>query len=496
MDAATPIRLHHVQQPAHRPARYLSPATLEEVLDLLAEHGAGARVVAGGTDVMVEFDRGGRSGVHTLIDLTRINGLDSIHQSRHGVHLGPLVTHNQCVTSPLVRDVALPLAQACWEVGSPALRNRATVVGNVVTASPANDSISALVALDAELTLMSARRGMRIVPIAEFHTGVRQSVLADDELVTGVTFPALDGDRRGIYLKLGLRKAQAISVVHLAIVLSGGSDSNGSAGAVVADARVVLGSVAPTVARVGEIEALLNGQELTDAVIADSAARAAESVQPIGDLRSPATYRSDQVEVMVRRALQALREGNQAAAFPAAPPVLGGPAVEVDESAPAVAPLTDSDEIEATIDGQPVQAPFSPSTLLDWLRDDAALTGTKEGCAEGECGACTVMLDGTAVLSCLVPAGRAHGAVLTTVAGLADEAGLHSVQGAFIEEAAVQCGYCIPGFLVAGAALLADQPTPTDEQIELGLSGNLCRCTGYTKITEAMRAAARAGGQA
>jgi aerobic-type carbon monoxide dehydrogenase small subunit (CoxS/CutS family) len=133
------------------------------------------------------------------------------------------------------------------------------------------------------------------------------------------------------------------------------------------------------------------------------------------------------------------------------------------------------------------------NTLLDWLRDHSSrpVLGVKEGCAEGECGACTVQIDGVAAMSCLITAAQADGSDVTTVEGLADDAGLHPLQEAFVDEFAVQCGFCIPGFLVAGASLLDEHPAPTDAQIELGLSGNLCRCTGYYPITEAVR---RAGG--
>lgn len=132
-------------------------------------------------------------------------------------------------------------------------------------------------------------------------------------------------------------------------------------------------------------------------------------------------------------------------------------------------------------------------TLLDLLRWDLGLTGTKEGCGEGECGACTVLLDGQPVNSCLVLAVQADGRQVLTVEGLAAGGNLHPLQQAFIEEGAVQCGYCTPGMLMAAAALLAHNPSPSEEEVRQAISGNLCRCTGYRSIIKAILRAAGGG---
>ncbi len=131
-------------------------------------------------------------------------------------------------------------------------------------------------------------------------------------------------------------------------------------------------------------------------------------------------------------------------------------------------------------------------TLLDVLRNELDLTGSKEGCGTGDCGCCTVLVDGTPVNSCLMLAIQAEGREVVTVEGIAPDGGLHPLQEKFVEYGAVQCGFCIPGFIVAAKAFLDDHPNPTKEEIRVALAGNLCRCTGYTKIVEAVAAAAQA----
>ncbi len=147
--------------------------------------------------------------------------------------------------------------------------------------------------------------------------------------------------------------------------------------------------------------------------------------------------------------------------------------------------------IELTINGMKRKVETTHSTrLLDLLRDDLHLIGTKEGCGKGECGACTVIMNGELIASCLVLAPQADGAVITTIEGVGDDKCLDSVQEAFIETGAVQCGFCTPGMILAVKKLLEENPHPNEEEIKRGISGNLCRCTGYQKIFDAIKLAA------
>jgi len=148
-------------------------------------------------------------------------------------------------------------------------------------------------------------------------------------------------------------------------------------------------------------------------------------------------------------------------------------------------------KINFTINGTKRECTVNSTTrLLDLIRDDLKLTGTKEGCGKGECGACTVIMNDKLVTSCLVLAYEADGAEITTIEGLSNGNNIHIIQQAYIETGAVQCGFCTPGFILATKKLLDDTPNPTDEEIKRGLSGNICRCTGYQKIIDAVKLAA------
>ncbi len=462
-----------------------SAATLEDAVNTLAQNAHKARIVAGATDLILEIERGARPDVQTLIDISRIPGLDQIHLDENGwIHLGPLVTHNAAVSSKIIQEYALPLAQACWEVGSPQIRNRGTLAGNLITASPANDTITPLMALGARLTLLSTR-GSREVELAQFYTGVRRTVLGPDEILTDIAFPALTSNQKGMFIKFALRKAQAISLLNAAVVLC-------VSGNKVMQAVITLGAVAPVIIHAVQAEKFLTGKILNEETIQAAARLAMDSATPISDVRASAAYRKKMVQVVVKRTLEAIFLEQERANLPKNPVVLQG----VKQQRPAVLKKSvlhaDGEILVTKING--VEYTFNhgyTKTLLDFLRDDVGLNGTKEGCAEGECGACTVYLDGAAVMSCMVPAARAHRAEIVTIEGLADKERLHPVQEAFIQDGAVQCGYCTPGFLMSAAKLLEEKPAPTQDEIKHALTGNLCRCTGYYKIVEAIEHAAQ-----
>lgn len=466
---------------------FIQPRTVDETVQLLAQYGAAARIINGGTDLLIEIERKIRSP-QVLIDISRVPELDTIREDGDHIRLGPSVTHNQVVGSDLLRRLAYPLVRACWEVGAPQIRNRGTIAGNLVTASPANDTIVPLWAMGAEVRLKSVR-GERVVPFSTFFQGVRKTAMQPDEMVVQVQFQKMSSKDRGTFIKLGLRRAQAISVVSAAVVLEF-EDME------ISNAWIALGAVAPTIITCGDAEQVMVGQYLHDSVIQEAAELAAQEARPIDDVRGTADYRREMVRVCVTRAMRALRDNVYD--LPEKPVMLWGSTDgHFKPHDHATETHTEKDVIETRVNGEKVSAKGSDKSLLRFLREDLKMIGTKEGCAEGECGACTVYLDGIAVMSCLVPAARAHHARVDTIEGLAPKrdgaaaSGLHPVQQKFIEHGAAQCGYCIPGFVMSGAKLLEENPHPEKSDVEQAISGNLCRCTGYYKIIRAIQDAGK-----
>lgn len=450
----------------------------QEAVRLLADSGPQARLVAGGTDLLVQL-RDMPEATSILVDVTRASDFTGVALTPSGENLriGAAATYAEILQSDLVWAHAPLLAQAVSQIGSVQIRARGTLGGNLGTATPAGDSLPALLVLDAQVHLLGSKEA-RALPLEKFFLGVRKTALAPGEVITHVEIP-LRPARRGAFAKFGLRRSQVISVVSVAAALE--EDEAGR----VTLARLALGAVAPTPCRAPAAEKVLEGSQLVPSVIEEATQMAAAAAQPIDDIRGSAAYRRAIARTLTRRVLEDLARD-----APAPRPLeaaLSHPLPRLPRPA-----NWDGRSLRCRVNGEETMIPdVRGKNLLRVLREDLNLTGVKDGCSAGECGACTVLLDGVAVTSCLVPAPQAHGREIVTVEGLARGGQLHPLQEAFLEHAASQCGYCTPGMLMAAESLLRAVPQPALEQVKAGLAGNLCRCTGYYQIFEAVQDAAR-----
>jgi xanthine dehydrogenase iron-sulfur cluster and FAD-binding subunit A len=482
--------------------RYHAPESVTQAVAILAERGAATVVLAGGTDVMVRLSRGAiPAGRTDLLILGRIPGLRAIRIEGGRFVVGATVTAADLVADPLVLAHAPILARVADRLASAQVRTLATIGGNLANASPAGDLINPLLLLDAVLTLVS-RDGSRDVPVAEFFTGPGRTVMTPGELLTAISFCVPAPERVFRFEKAGTRPSMECSVVTVGLAFT-------PRGGRLEGVRVAYGSSAPVPLRGRAAEAVLEGAGLSAPVVEAAAAAAAGEVSPISDIRGGADYRRALVAEFLRRLLDpefALRAGPHAAPPPgprAAPPPTASapcapapaPAACAPTSAPAASPGPGPGATVAlrfTLNGEAVATGVPAEWPADrLLRERFSLLGVKPGCGEGECGACTILLDGKAVNSCLVPSALLDGRTVVTVEGLATPDGrLHPVQEAFVAAGAVQCGFCTPGMVLRTVSFLAEHPRPTDFEIARSIEGNLCRCTGYVKILEAIRNAA------
>jgi len=462
---------------------YYNASDIEHALKVLDDQYGQAKIVAGGTDLILELERGLWPEVNALIDVSRIRFNKGIYKDKEGyIHINPFMTHNECLASKLLRDEVPLLFQALWQIGSPQIRNRGTIAGNLATSSPANDSITPLMALNAELTL-SSHEGSRQIKLSDFYTGVRKNILKPNELITDIRFLGLNNIQRSIFLKYALRNAQAISVVNIAMIIEVSNNT-------INKASITLGAVAPTIIHAKKTEEYLNGKNIDLNLISELSQSICDESKPIDDIRGSANFRKQMIKVLAKKGLNILFKNEKYDPVPKKP-------IMLSESHKVKNEISDKSynnfakEIVTIINGKEyIFKNGLNKTLLRLIREDAGLIGTKEGCAEGECGSCTLFLDGKAVMSCMVPAPRAHMAKIETIESIASNGKLHPIQEAFIEEGAVQCGYCTPGFIMSGVKLLEEEENPKDTQIKEAFAGNLCRCTGYYKIIKAVEKAA------
>lgn len=463
--------------------RYFTVDSIKDALEILDSAGEKARIIAGGTDLVLEMKNGQHPEIDTLVDITRIEGLDNVWMEGKYIYVGPLTTHNQCLMSDDLKKYGFPLVRAAYSVGAPQIRNIGTIVGNLVTGSPANDTITPLVALDAELIIRSKSKE-RTVKLSKYYKGVRKTDMAPDEMVIALRFPKMMANQKGAFIKYLLRETHAISVANVCVILT-------MEGELINKAVVTLGAVAPTIIHSKKAESFLKGKTLTQETLSKSAELAKQDATPITDIRSSEAYRSHLIPVLLKKALSSIKnETWNTFEFP--PVLLWGSETNFIDPIQQTIKHDKSTPMSLSINGEEkVFNRGQNSTLLSLVRDVAGLTGTKEGCGEGECGACTLHLNELPVFSCLVPAPKAHNGEVTTIEGIAKENELHPVQEAFVNAGAVQCGFCTPGFIMSAVKLIEEKPHPTEMDIKQGLAGNLCRCTGYYSIIEAVEKAAK-----
>jgi len=283
---------------------YLRPERLSEALDVLKKRGREAKVLAGGTDLLVRMKEDAvRPKV--ILDIGRVEELRGIRQEDRSVWVGPLTTHREIAGTDLVRRHARALAEGAARVGSPQIRHRATIGGNLVNASPAADSVPPLFVLGAEVHISSAG-GDRWLAVGDFFRGPGETVLEPNELVTGLRIPLPDDDRTiSRYEKFGTRSALSVAVASVAAAAAREPDGR------LEWIRIAMGSVGPVVLRAGEAEKMLAGKEIDERLIDRAARAAAGQCCPIDDVRGSAWYRRRLATALLKRILRAWMERNQ-----------------------------------------------------------------------------------------------------------------------------------------------------------------------------------------
>jgi CO/xanthine dehydrogenase FAD-binding subunit len=275
---------------------YVSANDVGHAVALLAEHGAAAKILAGGTDLLADLKFSGH-GLDMIVDISRVDELKHIAIVDGELHIGALVTHTDIMRSPVIRDMFPALVEAAHTIGAVQTRNLGTIGGNLVTCVPSMDSGPTLIALDAAVTVASAE-GQRQMPLASLFAGPRKTSLKPGELLIDIVIPKANLGKPAAFEKFGLRKGQALALVNAAAAFWV-DDGKG----VFAAPRVSLGAVAPTVIRALKAEAYLDGLEITAEAMAEAGRIAATEAKPISDFRASADYRRELIAVLVKRAL-------------------------------------------------------------------------------------------------------------------------------------------------------------------------------------------------
>jgi len=458
---------------------FRSPDTLDEALTVLAEGGDDIKLLSGGMSLMPMMGLG-LVRPRIVLSLNRIEGRRYVKEDRDVLRIGAGTRHYEILRDPLIGRHFSLLSEAAAFIGDTQVRNRGTIGGSMAHSDPAADYSPVLVAAGARVILRS-KRGERELAADQFYINLMATALAPDEILTEVIVPKLRAGR-GAYTRFH-RVEGNFAIVNAAAIVSD------------ARARVALGGVGSTPVALDVTAELAHGVNGEALAAVGRRVHAACTDAP-EDLNASPEYRREMAAVYAERALKvaAGRMASQQASE--AGRKLAAPVPVPRKTAPGTIGGALRTVIALSVNGQPRRVEADNRVVLaDLLREVIGLTGTHIGCGTGSCGACTVMLDGRTVKSCSVLAADVDGCAVETIESLASDIHhLHPVQESFVRNHGLQCGYCTPGMVMSALQLLRDNPNPDENAIRHGISGNLCRCTGYQFIVKSIADATRALG--
>ena len=482
--------------------------SVDDAVRLLLEYPQ-AQIIAGGSDVLVQMREGKRAGA----ELVSIYGLDELRgvvmEEDGTIRIGSLTSFSHITKDPIIQKYINVLGEAVDMVGGPQIRNIGTIGGNTCNGVTSADSASTLFAWDAVIEL-AGPDGIRRIPIKDFYIKAGKVDLRPGEIQTAILIPreAYEG-YEGYYIKYAMRNAMDIATLGCSVNVKLSEDKK-----TFTDVRIAYGVAGPVPMRAVHAEAAGRGLEVTEENIGKIGDTVLEDVTPRDSWRASKAFREHISKLLCKRALrEAVRraggvvsEESPAAMAPSASDNENAGTGEKKEAPESISGasegsgtakhtiMTDSESgkqyklVRCRINGVERETMVDVrASLTDMLRNDYSLTSVKKGCEVGECGACNVIIDGECYNSCIYLAVWADGKEIRTLEGLMGPDGeLSDIQQAFIDEAAVQCGFCTPGVIMSAVEILESGKEYTRDELRKQLSGHLCRCTGYENILNAV----------
>lgn len=471
--------------------------SVDDAVRLLLEYPQ-AQIIAGGSDVLVQMREGKRAGA----ELVSIYGLDELRgvvmEEDGTIRIGSLTSFSHITKDPIIQKYINVLGEAVDMAGGPQIRNIGTIGGNTCNGVTSADSASTLFAWDAVIEL-AGPDGIRRIPIKDFYIKAGKVDLRPGEIQTAILIPreAYEG-YEGHYIKYAMRNAMDIATLGCSVNVKLSEDKK-----TFTDVRIAYGVAGPVPMRAVHAEAAGRGLEVTEENIEKIGNTVLEDVTPRDSWRASKAFREHISKLLCKRALREAVRRAGGMTEEQSPEVSNSKTVEALEKkeqteassgASCHTIMTDAESgkqyklVRCRINGVERETMVDVrASLTDMLRNDYSLTSVKKGCEVGECGACNVIIDGECYNSCIYLAVWADGKEIRTLEGLMGPDGeLSDIQQAFIDEAAVQCGFCTPGVIMSAEEILESGKEYTRDELRKQLSGHLCRCTGYENILNAV----------